>query len=40
MTAPSGGDASLIVCDGGTAGGLLRFVANRIESPITALGEM
>jgi 2-oxoisovalerate dehydrogenase E2 component (dihydrolipoyl transacylase) len=28
------------VCDGGTAGGFLRFVADCIESPITALGEL
>ncbi|MFD9893055.1 dihydrolipoamide acetyltransferase family protein [Amycolatopsis sp. NPDC059027] len=28
------------VCDGGTAGGFLRFVADCVESPVTALGEM
>ncbi|CAM03225.1 pyruvate dehydrogenase E2 component (dihydrolipoamide acetyltransferase) [Saccharopolyspora erythraea NRRL 2338] len=28
------------VCDGGTAGGFLRFVADCVESPITALGEL
>jgi 2-oxoisovalerate dehydrogenase E2 component (dihydrolipoyl transacylase) len=27
-------------CDGGTAGGFLRFVADCIESPIIALGEL
>jgi 2-oxoisovalerate dehydrogenase E2 component (dihydrolipoyl transacylase) len=27
-------------CDGGTAGGFLRYVADRIESPATALGDM
>jgi pyruvate dehydrogenase E2 component (dihydrolipoamide acetyltransferase) len=27
-------------CDGATAGGFLRFVADCIESPIIALGEM
>src|SRR6201999_1629611 len=27
-------------CDGGTAGGFLRFVADCIESPATALGDM
>jgi pyruvate dehydrogenase E2 component (dihydrolipoamide acetyltransferase) len=27
-------------CDGGTAGGFLRFVADCVESPITALGEL
>ena len=27
-------------CDGGTAGGFLRFVADCIESPIVALGEL
>ncbi|ONF68630.1 dihydrolipoamide acetyltransferase family protein [Amycolatopsis keratiniphila] len=28
------------VCDGGTAGGFLRFVADCVESPVTALGEL
>ena len=28
------------VCDGGTAGGFLRFMADCVESPITALGEL
>ncbi len=28
------------VCDGGTAGGFLRYVADCIESPATALGDM
>ncbi|AIG76479.1 Hypothetical protein AJAP_18055 [Amycolatopsis japonica] len=28
------------VCDGGTAGGFLRFVADCVESPITALGDL
>jgi len=28
------------VCDGGTAGGLLRFVADCVESPVTALGDL
>jgi pyruvate dehydrogenase E2 component (dihydrolipoamide acetyltransferase) len=28
------------VCDGGTAGGFLRFVADCVESPIRALGEL
>ncbi|MFY9927461.1 MAG: dihydrolipoamide acetyltransferase family protein [Streptosporangiaceae bacterium] len=28
------------VCDGGTAGGFLRYVADCIESPITALGDL
>ena len=28
------------VCDGGTAGGFLRYVADCIESPTTALGDM
>ncbi|MEC3979686.1 dihydrolipoamide acetyltransferase family protein [Amycolatopsis sp. H20-H5] len=28
------------VCDGGTAGGFLRFVADCVESPISALGEL
>lgn len=28
------------VCDGGTAGGFLRFVADCVESPIVALGEL
>jgi len=27
-------------CDGGTAGGFLRYVADRIESPATALGDL
>jgi pyruvate dehydrogenase E2 component (dihydrolipoamide acetyltransferase) len=28
------------VCDGGTAGGFLRFVADCIESPVSALGDL
>ncbi|GAA1249100.1 2-oxo acid dehydrogenase subunit E2 [Prauserella halophila] len=28
------------VCDGGTAGGFLRFVADAIESPVSALAEL
>jgi 2-oxoisovalerate dehydrogenase E2 component (dihydrolipoyl transacylase) len=28
------------VCDGGTAGGFLRYVADCIESPVTALGDL
>ncbi|OXM42602.1 dihydrolipoamide acetyltransferase family protein [Amycolatopsis alba] len=28
------------VCDGGTAGGFLRFVADCVESPVIALGEL
>ncbi len=28
------------VCDGGTAGGFLRFVADCVESPVSALGEL
>jgi 2-oxoisovalerate dehydrogenase E2 component (dihydrolipoyl transacylase) len=28
------------VCDGGTAGGFLRFIADCVESPITALGDL
>ncbi|MBB5956933.1 pyruvate dehydrogenase E2 component (dihydrolipoamide acetyltransferase) [Saccharothrix tamanrassetensis] len=28
------------VCDGGTAGGFLRFVADCVESPVTALAEL
>ena len=28
------------VCDGGTAGGFLRFVADCVESPITALADL
>ncbi|MFI5563620.1 dihydrolipoamide acetyltransferase family protein [Amycolatopsis japonica] len=28
------------VCDGGTAGGFLRFVADCVEAPITALGDL
>jgi len=28
------------VCDGGTAGGFLRYVADCVESPTTALGDM
>ncbi|HWC82091.1 MAG TPA: dihydrolipoamide acetyltransferase family protein [Pseudonocardiaceae bacterium] len=28
------------VCDGGTAGGFLRYVADCVESPITALGDL
>ncbi|WP_433201702.1 dihydrolipoamide acetyltransferase family protein [Dactylosporangium sp. CS-047395] len=27
-------------CDGGTAGGFLRYVANCVESPLTALGDL
>jgi 2-oxoisovalerate dehydrogenase E2 component (dihydrolipoyl transacylase) len=27
-------------CDGGVAGGFLRFVADCVESPITALGDL
>jgi 2-oxoisovalerate dehydrogenase E2 component (dihydrolipoyl transacylase) len=27
-------------CDGGAAGGFLRFVADCVESPITALGDL
>ena len=27
-------------CDGGTAGGFLRFVAECIESPVAVLGEL
>ena len=27
-------------CDGGTAGGFLRFVADCVESPVTALGDL
>ena len=27
-------------CDGGVAGGFLRFVADCVEDPITALGEL
>jgi 2-oxoisovalerate dehydrogenase E2 component (dihydrolipoyl transacylase) len=27
-------------CDGGTAGGFLRFVADCIESPVAVLGEL
>jgi 2-oxoisovalerate dehydrogenase E2 component (dihydrolipoyl transacylase) len=27
-------------CDGGVAGGFLRFVADCVENPITALGEL
>jgi pyruvate dehydrogenase E2 component (dihydrolipoamide acetyltransferase) len=28
------------VCDGATAGGFLRFVADCVESPVLALGEL
>ena len=28
------------VCDGGTAGGFLRYVADCIESPVTAIGDL
>ncbi|MEU0797568.1 dihydrolipoamide acetyltransferase family protein [Amycolatopsis sp. NPDC005961] len=28
------------VCDGGTAGGFLRFVADCVEAPVTALGDL
>jgi len=28
------------VCDGGTAGGFLRYIADRIESPVTAIGDL
>ena len=28
------------VCDGGTAGGFLRYVANCVESPVSALGDL
>ncbi|RJK95981.1 dihydrolipoamide acetyltransferase family protein [Vallicoccus soli] len=28
------------VCDGGTAGGFLRYVADCVESPLTALGDL
>jgi 2-oxoisovalerate dehydrogenase E2 component (dihydrolipoyl transacylase) len=28
------------VCDGGTAGGFLRFVADAIERPVAALAEL
>ena len=28
------------VCDGGTAGGFLRYIADRIESPILALADL
>lgn len=28
------------VCDGGTAGGFLRFIADCVESPVTALGDL
>jgi len=28
------------VCDGGTAGGFLRFVADAIENPMSALAEL
>jgi 2-oxoisovalerate dehydrogenase E2 component (dihydrolipoyl transacylase) len=27
-------------CDGGVAGGFLRFVADCVENPVTALGEL
>lgn len=28
------------VCDGGTAGGFLRFIADCVEAPVTALGDL
>ena len=28
------------VCDGGVAGGFLRYVADCVENPVTALGEL
>jgi 2-oxoisovalerate dehydrogenase E2 component (dihydrolipoyl transacylase) len=28
------------VCDGGTAGGFLRYVADCIESPVSAIGDL
>jgi 2-oxoisovalerate dehydrogenase E2 component (dihydrolipoyl transacylase) len=28
------------VCDGGTAGGFLRYIADRVESPMLALGDL
>ncbi|HEY3607250.1 MAG TPA: dihydrolipoamide acetyltransferase family protein [Pseudonocardiaceae bacterium] len=28
------------VCDGGTAGGFLRYIADCVESPVTALGDL
>ena len=28
------------VCDGGTAGGFLRYVADCVESPTAAMGDM
>jgi pyruvate dehydrogenase E2 component (dihydrolipoamide acetyltransferase) len=28
------------VCDGGTAGGFLRYVADCVESPVAAMGDM
>ncbi|HEX6343140.1 dihydrolipoamide acetyltransferase family protein [Umezawaea sp.] len=28
------------VCDGGVAGGFLRYVADRVESPVSALGDL
>ena len=28
------------VCDGGTAGGFLRYVADCVESPLLALGDL
>jgi len=28
------------VCDGGTAGGFLRYVADCLESPTAAIGDM
>jgi pyruvate dehydrogenase E2 component (dihydrolipoamide acetyltransferase) len=28
------------VCDGGTAGGFLRYIADCIESPVSALGDL
>ena len=28
------------VCDGGVAGGFLRYVADCIESPVSALGDL
>ena len=28
------------VCDGGTAGGFLRYIADCVESPVSALGDL
>ncbi len=28
------------VCDGGTAGGYLRYIADCVESPVLALGDL